>query len=312
MKAAQYNKYGDPEVIEINVVSEPKVASGLILVEVYAASINPFDGKLRSGMYKDMMPMKFPVTIGGDFSGLVKDVGEGVTDYKAGDEVFGQAGVVNGGSGSFAQFVIAKVDKIFTKPQKISHIEAASLPLAATSAIQALIDHINLKAGQKILIHGGAGGIGSLAVQITKSMAAYVATTVGSGDVEFVKGMGADVVIDYKREKFEEKLTNFDAVFDTAGGETTDNSFKVLKKGGIIVSMVGAPSKELAEKAGVTAIGQSTNSRPEHFEKLVGLLNSSKIKPVVDKVFRLDQVQEAFDYQEQGHPRGKVVVRVKD
>lgn len=312
MKAAQYNKYGGPEVIKINVVGEPKVAGGQILVEVYAASINPFDWKVRSGIYKTMMPMKFPVTIGGDLSGVVKEVGEGVTTYKVGDEVFGQAGVVNGGSGSFAQFATAKVDKVFTKPKKINHTDAASLPLAATSAIQALIDHISLKKGQKILIHGGAGGIGSLAVQIAKAMAAYVATTVGSGDIEFVKGMGADVVVDYKREKFEEKLTNFDAVFDSVGGDTTDKSFNVLKKGGIIVSMVGAPNKELAERAGVTAIGQSTNSKLKHFEKLVELVTSGKIKPVVDKVFTLDQVQKAFRYQEQGHPRGKVVVKVKN
>jgi len=313
MKAAQYNKYGGPEVIEINQnAPNPSAGSGQVLIEVYAASLNPFDYKLRLGYMKEMIPLKFPFIIGGDFSGVVTNLGENVSSFKIGDEVYGQALVLNGGSGACAEFAAANVNNISHKPKNMDHVKTASLPLVGASAIQALEEHIKLKSNDKILIHGGSGGIGSVAIQLAKYLGAYVATTVGTENVEFAKGLGADEVIDYKNQKFEELLKDFDAVFDTVGGETLDRSFKVLKKNGIIVSMLGAPNPELAKEYNVTAIGQNTRVNNETLTRLTELVEKDVIKAQVDKVFPLEKTREAFEYLENAHSRGKVVLKIKD
>jgi len=313
MKAAQYNRYGGPEVIEINGnAAKPSFSNGQILVEVNAASLNPFDYKLRLGYMKEMIPLRFPVTIGGDFSGVVSQLAENVSEFKIGDEVYGQALVLNGGSGALAEFAVANAANAAHKPKSVNHLEAASLPLVGASAIQALEEHIKLKSGQKILIHGGSGGIGNTAIQLAKYLGAYVATTVGTENVEFAKGLGADEVIDYKNQKFEELLKDFDAVFDTVGGETLDRSFKVLKKNGIIVSMLGAPNPELAKEYNVTAIGQNTRVNNETLTRLTELVEKDVIKAQIDKVFPLEKTREAFEYLENAHSRGKVVIAVKE
>jgi NADPH:quinone reductase-like Zn-dependent oxidoreductase len=278
---------------------------------VYAASLNPFDWKLRAGYMKEMIPLKFPFTIGGDFSGVVTNLGENVSEFRIGDEVYGQALVLNGGSGAVAQVCSSNVANTSLKPESVDFLQAAALPLVGASAIQALEEHIKLKSKQKILIHGGAGGIGSIAIQLARSKGAHVATTVSTDNVEFVKELGADKVIDYKTQKFEERLHDFDAVFDTVGGETTEKSFKVLKKGGIIVSMLGAPNPELAKQYGVTAIGQNTKTTSTKLNRLRELVGNGAIKTHIDKVFPLEQTKEAFEYLEKGHPRGKVVVKIK-
>lgn len=312
-------------------IAKASASSGQVLVEVYAASINPFDWKVREGYVKDFIKLQFPATVGGDFAGVVVDLGENVSGIEVGDEVYGQAPVFAGGTGAFAEFLAASVGKIAKKPKKINFIEAASLPLVGISALQALETHIKLKNGpssassfakatddkkasegkQKILIHGGAGGIGSIAVQLAKALGAYVVTTVSGDDKEYVEGLGADEVIDYGTEAFEETLSNFDAVFDMVGGETSDKSFKVLKKGGILVSMAGQPSEDLAKKYGIVAIGQNTEGNTERLNRLAELVDEGKIKPQVDKVFSLDRVKDAFKHLEKGHPRGKVVLKIK-
>lgn len=313
MKAAQYSRYGGPEVIEVSDnVPVPSVGENQVLVEVHAASPNPFDWKLRAGYMKEMIPLKFPVTIGGDFSGIVSEIGNGVSEFKTGDEVYGQALILSGGSGAFAEFATAKISNISKKPKKISFPEAAVLPLVGSSAIQALEEHIKLKKGNRILIHGGAGGIGHIAIQLAKSLGAYVTTAVSGRDMEFVKSLGVDEAIDYRKEKFEEKIHGFDAVYDTVGGETTERSFRVLKKGGTLVSMLGAPNPELAKKYGVAAIGQNTKITSERLNRLTELVEKGAIKPHIDKVFPLDQTREAFEHLEKGHPRGKVVVKIKE
>ncbi|MEK7113156.1 MAG: NADP-dependent oxidoreductase [Patescibacteria group bacterium] len=312
MKAVQINSYGGSEILEITEnAPKPSVTKGQVLVEVYAASINPIDWKVRAGYLKEMVPLQFPATLGGDFSGVVTEASKDVTNFKVGDEVYGQGGILNGGSGSFAQFVAANVTKILVKPKGLDFTNAAALPLTGISALQALEDNIHLSKGQKILIHGGAGGIGTIAIQLAKSLGAYVATTVSASDMDYAKSLGADEVIDYKNEAFENKLADFDAVFDTVGGETTDKSFKVLKKDGVIVSMVGQPNEKLAKKYGVTAIGQNTEGNTERLNRLAKLVNSGKIKAHVDKVFSLEQAKEAFGHLEEGHPRGKVVFKIK-
>ena len=312
MKAAQISKYGGVEVIEINEnAPDPSLKPGQILAEVYAASLNPFDSFIRGGYLKEKVPLELPVTLGGDFAGIVTKVGQDVANFKVGDEVYGAALVVAGGSGSLAEFVAGNTANLAQKPKNIDFVEAASLPLVGASAIQALEEHINLKQGQKILIHGGSGGIGSIAIQLAKAIGAYVAATVSTKDVGFAKSLGADEVIDFKVEDFEKIVKDFDAVFVTGGADVVDKSFKVLKRGGTIVSMLGAPSADLAKKYGINAIGQVTGTSSERLGTLAKYVEEGKIKPQIDKVFPLEEAKEAFKHLEEGHPRGKVVLKIK-
>ena len=312
MKTAQINKYGGKEVVEINnTISKPQAEEGKIVVEIHAAGVNPIDWKIRQGYLAQMMPLHFPATMGGDFSGVVTEVGGGVSGLRVGDEVYGQAGVLLGGSGTFAEYALVSAQNVAKKPKNVSHKEAAGLPLAGVSAFQALFENINLKKGQKILIHGGAGGIGSFAIQLAKYSGAYVYTTVSIEDVAYVKELGVDEVIDYKSQKFDDIVKDCDAVFDTVGGETYTRSFNVLKKGGVIVSMAEQPNTELMEKYGVQAIYQFTQPTREKLEKLAALVERGAVKVHIDKTFRLDETAEALSYLETGHSKGKVVLQIK-
>lgn len=313
MKAAQIKKYGGSEVVEINNnAPKPTVSEGHLLIEVHAAGINPVDWKIREGYMAQMLPLKFPATLGGDFSGVVVEVGAGVSGYKKGDEVYGQAGTLRGGSGSFAEFVLADIKITALKPKNINHNEAAALPLTGVSAWQALVDHIGLSRGKKILIHGGAGGIGTMAIQLAKYLGAYAATTVSAKDMQYVRELGADEAIDYKNQSFQDMLNNFDAVFDTVGGGTYEKSFKVLRKGGIIVSMLEQPNQELMKRYGVSAIGQFTQVNSERLSRVAELAEKRVIKVHVDKIFPLEQAGEALEFLQTGHPRGKVVLKMKE
>ncbi len=315
MKSVQINRYGGSEVIEINQsIPEPAVSAGKVLVSVKAASVNPADWKIREGGLQQMIQLQFPSTMGMDFSGVIKQVGEGVSnsEFNQGDEVYGQAGVVNGGSGAFAEMALAKTETIANKPKRLSHAEAAALPLVGVSAWRALVENIGLSKGQKILIHGGAGGIGSIAIQLAKHLGAYVATTVSTNDKQFVQELGADQVIDYKTQNFEDMIHDYDAVFDTVGGDTYRRSFKVLKKGsGIIVSMLEQPDPQLMDQHGVKAIFQFTQADSERLTKVAKWVDENKdIRINIDKTFSLDEAGEALDYQKDVHPRGKVVLTV--
>ncbi|HYY40546.1 MAG TPA: NADP-dependent oxidoreductase, partial [Nitrososphaera sp.] len=248
MKSAQIKRYGGGDVVEINQSTSSPIdpPAEKVLVSVKAAGVNPADWKIREGYFQQMVPLQFPSTLGMDFSGVIEKVGKDVSDFKQGDEVYGQAGVIRGGSGAFAEIALANADSIAHKPKTLSHEEAAGLPLVGVSAWQALVEIIRLSKGQKILIHGGAGGIGSIAIQLAKHLGAYVATTVSTNDKQFVRELGANEVIDYKTQTFEDLLHDYDAVFDTIGSETYTRSFKVLKRGGgIIVSMLEQPNQEL-------------------------------------------------------------------
>jgi NADPH:quinone reductase-like Zn-dependent oxidoreductase len=311
MKSAQINKYGSSEVIEINQsTSEPTISSGKVLVIIKAAGVNPADWKIREGGLQQLVSLQFPSTLGVDFSGVIKQIGEGISpsDFKQGDEVYGQAGVINGGSGAFAEMALANTESIANKPKRLSHAEAAGLPLVGVSAWQALVENIGLSKGQKILIHGGAGGIGSIAIQLAKYLGADVATTVSINDKQFVQELGADQVIDYKTQTFEDLLHDYDAVFDTVGDETYRRSFKVIKKGGVIVSMLDQPDSELMNQYGVKAIFQFTQADRERLTKLAQWVDENNIRVNVEKTFLLDEAGDALDYQKDVHPRGKVVL----
>jgi alcohol dehydrogenase len=312
MKSAQINKYGGSEVIEINQnTSAPTVSAGKVLVMIKAAGVNPADWKIREGGLQQLVSLQFPSTLGMDFSGVIKQIGEGVSpsDFKQGDEVYGQAGVINGGSGAFAEMALAKMESIAHKPKRLSHEEAAALPLVGVSAWWALRDDIGLSNGQKILIHGGAGGIGSIAIQLAKNLGAYVATTVSTNDKQFVQELGADVVIDYKTQTFEHLLHDYDAVFDTVGGETYGRSFKTLKRGGIIVSMLEQPNSKQMNEYGVKAIFRFTQANRERLTKVAQWIDeNNNIRIIIDKTFSLSEAAYALEYQKNIHPRGKVVV----
>lgn len=313
MKAAQINKYGGSEAVEINKDAvKPVSAAGKLLVEVYAAGINPVDWKITEGYAKQRMPVVFPITLGSDFSGVVVEVGEGVSGFKKSDEVFGQAIILSGGSGSFAEFATVDVKFIAHKPQNISYVEAAALPIAGISAWQALVDTIGISKDKKILIHGGAGGVGMFAIQIAKHFGAYVATTVSAINIQYVKELGADEAIDYKTQSFENMLQNYDAVLDTIGKETYVKSFKVLKKDGVIVSLLAQPNSDLMKQYRVNAIYQFTQPTAERLSKLAELVDQQAIKVHIDKTFPLEQAREALMYLKTGHPRGKVVLKIKN
>ena len=311
MKSAQINQYGGSEVIEINQSTfEPTVSSGKVLVTIKAAGVNPADRKIREGGLQQLISLQFPSTLGMDFSGVIKQVGEGVipSEFKQGDEVYGQAGVANGGSGAFAEMALANKESIAHKPKRLSHPESAALPLVGVSAWWALVDDIGLSNGQKILIHGGAGGIGSIAIQLAKNLGAYVATTVSTNDKQFVQELGADIVIDYKTQSFEDLVHEYDAVFDTVGGETYRRSFKVVKKAGIIVSMLEQPDSELMNQYDVKAIFRFTQATRERLTKLAEWIDQNNIRVNVEKKFSLEKAGDALDYQKDVHPRGKVVL----
>ncbi len=311
MKAIIINNYGGTEVIETsNDSQKPAVKAGQVLVEVHAASLNRIDSAIRAGYLHQMMPLSFPSVLGGDFAGIVAEVGEGVINVKTGDEVYGYAGAFLGGSGSLAEYTSASVDKVSKKPRSIDMAAAASLPLAGASAIQAIEEHIKLRKGQKILIHGGSGGIGSLAIQLAKLHEAYVAASVSTSNIKLAKQLGADEVIDYKTNDFTSIIKGYDAVL-VGAAEELNNSYKVVKKGGILVSMVGNVDENLAKEYGITAITQMTQTSTSQLKRLSELVESGKLKPLIDKTFTLNNAREAFEYFEQKHPRGKVVIKIK-
>ena len=313
MKSIQIKRYGGSEVVEINqstpALSDP--SAGKVLVTVKAAGVNPADWKVREGYFQQMTPLQFPSTLGIDFSGVIEKVGEGVHGFKQDEEVYGDAAAIRGRSGAFAEMALANEDSIAHKPKTLSHEEAAGLPLVGVSAWQALVETIRLSGGQKILIHGGAGGIGSIAIQLAMRLGAYTATTVSTNDKEFVQQLGANEAIDYQTQTFEDLLHDYDAVFDTVGGETYTRSFKILKKGGTIVSMIEQPNQELMHRFGVKATSQFTKVNRDRLTRLAQWVDQNNIRVNIDRTFPLDEAGKALDYQRDIHPRGKIVLRMQ-
>lgn len=306
MKAAQISQHGPIENIQVvDDAAQPTTDAGEVLVEVSAAGVNPSDWKTCAGEF-GKLPM--PATLGGDFSGVVVEVGEGVHDVKTGDEVFGRADVF-GGQGSFAQLAVAKADSLALKPSLADFDQAGALPLAGVSAVQALIDHARLQPGQRILIHGGTGGIGSLAVQLAKHLGAHVAATVAPKDLDFVKSLGAELAIDYTTQDFTKRVQDYDVVFDTVGGEVAKRSYKVLAPSGILVSMLAKPDQSLMRQYHVTAVGQLTKATRQRLQTLASFVDQGAIKVVIDKSFALDDIVAALRYLQSGQHHGKIVIR---
>ena len=306
MKAAVIREYG--AAIEISDVPQPSLLADSVLIEVHAASVNPVDGIVQAGYLKEMMPITFPFTMGFDVSGVVVEVGDQVSKFKIGDEVFSRPNGMQ--AGTIAEYAVIKEEELAIKPSNISHQEAASIPLVGLTAWQAMVTKGNLQKGQKILIHAGSGGVGTLAIQMAKHLGAEVATTTSAVNAEMVKHLGADVVIDYKTQKFEEELSDYDLVFDMMGGEIMEKSFKILKKGGCLVSIKGEDSKGLAKQYGVRFEAFFMWPSGEMLSQLAQLISDGALKPVIDRTFSIDQVQEAYGYLQGGRAKGKIVIQV--
>jgi len=312
MKAAQFSEYGGPEVIQVVEADKPTPMENQVLVEVHDSSINPFDTSIRAGYMKEMIPLELPVTLGGDIAGEVIEIGSDVSGFAAGDKVYGQANVVAGNSGAFAQFSATKAEQVAIMPSNLDYLESASLPLVGASALQALTQHINLQPGQKIFIHGGGGGIGTIAIQIAKNIGAHIATTATGEQIELVKKLGADEVIDYKSADFSEVLSDYDAAFDTVGGEEFTKTFNILKSGGVAVSIIAEVDEAKASERGISAFRQQTHVTTKVLDELRVLVEAGVVTPQVDKVFSLDDIQAAFKAKEEGTVSGKIVLKIKD
>ncbi|MDN5275614.1 MAG: NADPH:quinone reductase Zn-dependent oxidoreductase [Candidatus Saccharibacteria bacterium] len=310
MKAAQINEFGDNSVITIQEADKPTVSAGQVLIEVHAASLNPVDSGIRSGYLQEMAPVQLPVTLGGDIAGVVVEVAEDVDDFTVGDKVYGQSAAIFGVSGAFAEFANANVGQIAKIPSNLDFQQAASLPLTASSAVQALVHHAELKEGQKVFIHGGTGGVGSIAIQVAKALGAYVATTATAEGIEQVKKLGADEVIDYKIEDFTNKLSGYDVVLNNVLGEF-DKTLSILKAGAVAVSLTGPADEALVEKLGITTVAQFTQVSGEILNTLNDMLEAGKVTPQVSRVYSLDDVAKAFEDRENNSIRGKVVIAVK-
>jgi alcohol dehydrogenase len=309
VKAALLEDYGGESAVKIGEVDRPEPLANEVQVEVYAASVNPFDYKIRDGIMKDAIHINFPLVLGGDMAGVVMALGEGVSEFSVGDQVYGQANATK--QGSIAEFTVVNVSQLAIKPDT-DYETAAALPLVASSAYQALHSHLKLAKDQKILIHGGGGGIGSMAIQLAKIIGAYVATTVGAKDKDYVKQLGADLVIDYADQDFTKLVKNYDAVFDMVGGDTFEKSYQVLRPGGKIVSMVAQPNHGLDAKYDVVSTHQFTKTTTESLNEITKLVNRNKLKVNIDKTYSLNEAAKALEYLKTGHPRGKVVVMVKN
>jgi NADPH:quinone reductase-like Zn-dependent oxidoreductase len=309
MKAVRVHNYGGPEVLRFEDAPRPTPGSGELLIRTRAASVNPIDWKIRAGYMKDFVPMPLPFIPGYDVSGVIEAVGSGVTKFKKGDEVYARADAVHG-HGAYAEYAVAKETEAALKPKSIDFVHAATIPVAAVTAWRALFDTADLKAGQKVLIHGAAGGVGSFAVQLAEWTGAYVYGTASADNLEFLRELGVDQPIDYEKTKFEDVVHDADVVLDTIGGETQKRSWRVLKKGGILVSLVGLSSEGEAAKHGVRSAAISAQGGSDVLAEIAKLIDAGKLKPVVDTVLPLSEARHAQELNEKGHSRAKIVLKV--
>jgi len=302
MQAVQIHQWGGSEVIHIEAVERPTIAAAEVLIRVHAASINPVDWKIRQGYLQNYL--KLPLILGRDMAGEVVEVGNAVTTLKVGDAVYGSI------VATFAEFVAAKATDIARKPTTLDYVHAATVPVGALTSWRGLIDDGKLTAGQTVLIHGAAGGVGMFAVQIAKAHGATVIGTASGKNEQFVRDMGADQFIDYTTTKFEDVVKNVDIVFDGVGGETGQRSYQVIKPGGVYITVVGQHSDEKAATHGVRAITSGNRPGTAALEAIAALIDAGKIKVHVNKTYPFAEVAAALDDNQQGHARGKIALSI--
>ncbi|PEM38779.1 NADP-dependent oxidoreductase [Bacillus toyonensis] len=314
-------------------VPTPEINEYEVLAEIHAASINPIDFKIRDGKVKMLLKYEMPLILGNDFSGVIVKIGAKVTNFKVGDEIYARPR--KNKIGTFAEYIAIHEDDIALKPNNLSFEEAASIPLVGLTSYQALHDIMQLQKGQKILIHAGSGGVGTFAIQLAKIMGATVTTTASEAGVNLVTSLGADEIINYKTEKFEDILKNYDAVFDTIGGATLEKSFNIIKSGGNIVSISGMPNARFGKEFGsgffktllfslaskkLTALEKKHNAQysflfmkpsGDQLRTIANYIKAGQIKPVIDRVFPFEDAQKAMEYSESGRAKGKIIVKMK-
>jgi NADPH:quinone reductase-like Zn-dependent oxidoreductase len=308
MKAIVIHEYGGPEVLKYEDIPRPEPTDDQLLIRVVAAGVNPVDGMVRSGMFKGNRA--FPIILGGDIAGVVEKVGSKITKLKAGDPVFAYVSLDN--SGGYAQYALVTEREAAPKPKSLTYVEAAAVPVVALTAWQALVDTAKLSTGQTVLIHGGSGGVGSFAIQIAKARGAKVIATASTANQEFLKQLGADVAIDYTKQKFEDVAKDVDVVLDSVGRDTLARSYGVVKKGGIIVSLVARPNESEVEKYGIRGAALNAEPNSEELSEIGKLINDKKIKAIVSQTFPLSEATKAQEQVATGHTRGKIVLKVGD
>jgi alcohol dehydrogenase len=333
MKAFIVDRYGKSDGTRFGEMPEPDLRDADVLVQVCAASVNVLDSKIRDGEFKFILPYRLPLILGNDVAGVVVRVGSKVQRFKLGDEVYARPDKDR--IGAFAEFISMNEGDAAIKPKELTMEEAASIPLVGLTAWQALIEKANLKEGQKVLIHAGSGGVGTFAIQLAKHIGATVATTTSTANVELVKSLGADVVIDYRKEDFEKVLHDYDVVLNSLSKGTLEKSLRVLKPGGKLISISGPPDPDFAKDMGlswiltpVTRLLSSVirkkakrhrvsysflfmRANGDQLREITPLIDAGIIRPVVDRVFPFESTKEALAYVDTGRAKGKVVVKVK-
>lgn len=333
MKAFIVKRYGKKEKLHLVETAEPVVRENDVLVKIHSAGVNQLDFKIRDGEFKSILPYKPPFTLGHDVAGVITKVGSKVSKFKVGDEVYARP--ADHRIGTFAEFISICENDVAIKPKNLSMEEAASIPLVGLTAWQALVEKANLKKRQKVFIQAGSGGVGTFAIQLAKHLGATVATTTSAANIDLVKSLGADVVIDYKKDDFESVLQGHDVVLNSQDKKTLDKSLRVLKPGGKLISISGPPDVEFAKEikspwyvqlivgfqsSGVKKMAKRLNikysflfmrAQGEQLSEITKLIDSGVIRPVIDKVFPFEQTNEAMSYVAAGRAKGKVVIRVR-
>jgi len=309
LKAVIIENYGGIDELKYTEINEPNLKDNDVLIEIAATSVNPIDWKLRKGYLKGMLQYDFPFILGLDAAGTIKEVGKNVTKFKIGDNVFTRPDITR--NGTYAEYVAVDENLVAKKPENLSFEEAASIPLVGLTSWQCLVDFADIKQGDKVLIHAGAGGVGSFAIQLAKSFGAWVVTTCSTRNVEFVKSLGADKVIDYRNEDFTQVLADMDIVFDTLGGDIQTQSYDVLKEDGKLVSIAGQPDQELAQARKVKAGFVFLEPDGEQLAKIGEMIEQRKIRANVGTVMKLEEIHEAHRLSETHHAKGKIVLRVR-
>ncbi len=333
MKAAILERYGKNSSVRIGEMPEPELRDDEVLIRVHAAGVNLLDSMIKRGEFKLILPYRLPLTLGHDVAGIVVRVGPRVSRFKAGDEVYSRPDDFR--IGAFAELIAVKEDSLAIKPRSLSMEEAASIPLVGLTAWQALIEKADIKMGQKVFIQAGSGGVGTFAIQLAKHLGAFVATTTSTANVEWVKQLGADIVIDYKKDDFEKILYGYDVVLNSQDSETLAKSLSVLKPGGKVISLSGPPDPAFGEEIrapwfvkvlthllsfGIRRKAKRRNvsfsflfmkANGSQLREITALIESGTIRPVIDKVFPFESTAEAMAYVETGRAKGKVVVKMQ-
>ncbi|MEH1831145.1 MAG: NADP-dependent oxidoreductase [Nostoc sp.] len=305
IQAIRIHNYGESDVLTLETIAQPEPQPNEVLIRVQAAGVNPLDWKIRAGYMKEVFPMPLPFTPGMDVAGIVEAIGADVKALQVGQAVYGELKM-----GAYAQFATAPQDAIALKPMTLDFVEAASVPMVAMTAYQAVFDHADLKPAQTVLIHAASGGVGMFAVQFAKWKGAHVIGTASAANAEFVRSLGADQVIDYNATPFEQVVENVDVVLDTLGGDTQARSYSVVKPGGILISTAAPPNAQKAEERGIRAEMMNMKPSASLLEEIASLLDSGQVKTLVAQTFSLSEARQAQELSQGGHVRGKIVLQI--